>query len=63
MPFALNVFIKNIFDELVKGQKLGEKVKSSRCKARESLGMRRTLEVRRMIYPVKYRYVAFEPSR
>jgi len=29
-------------DELVKSQKLGDKVKSSRCKARESLGMRRT---------------------
>jgi glutamine amidotransferase-like uncharacterized protein len=29
-------------DELVKSQKLGDKVKSSRCKARESLGMRST---------------------
>jgi hypothetical protein len=30
------------FDELIKSQKLDDKVKSSRCKAREYLGMRRT---------------------
>ena len=30
------------FDELVKSHKLDGTVKSSRCKARESLGMRRT---------------------
>ena len=30
------------FDELVKSRKLGDTVKSSRCKACESLGMRRT---------------------
>jgi hypothetical protein len=30
------------FDELVKSHQLNGTVKSSRCKARESLGMRRT---------------------
>jgi len=33
-----------IFDELVKSRILGDTVKSSRCKTRKSLGMRRTYE-------------------
>ncbi len=35
------IFTFNI-DELVKSRKLGDTVKNSRCKARKSLGMRRT---------------------
>jgi hypothetical protein len=46
--------ILNIFDSLVKSNKSDGTGKSSRCKACESLGMRRTHQYAAVIYPVKY---------
>jgi hypothetical protein len=39
---VLKILVVDKFDELVKSHKLDGTVKSARCKAHESLGMRRT---------------------